>query len=77
MSRLDLHRQKELEPIRYNFCYLKLMSIGLNVEKFSDKRMDIYYKGSCVRFFPYSGWHTGETIKDGRGFKNLLKQLVK
>ena len=30
-----------------------------------------------VKFFPYSGWHTGKSIKDGRGIENLLKQLKK
>jgi hypothetical protein len=33
------------------------------------------YKGATIRFYPFTGWHTGKTIKDGRGLNNLLKQL--
>ena len=28
-----------------------------------------------VRFFPKSEWFAGKSVQDGRGFKNLLKQL--
>lgn len=33
------------------------------------------YKESPVTFYPYSGWASGKTIKDGRGLENLLNQL--
>ena len=33
------------------------------------------HKGHVVRLYPYKGWFTGKTVKDGRGIKNLLKQL--
>jgi hypothetical protein len=33
------------------------------------------YDGHQVKFFPYSGWHTGKSIKDGRGIEKLLAQL--
>ncbi|NJL75313.1 MAG: hypothetical protein HC892_10045 [Saprospiraceae bacterium] len=31
--------------------------------------------GKIIRFFPYSGWHSGSGIKYGRGLQNLLKQI--
>lgn len=37
--------------------------------------IEFEYKGHIVKYFPYSGWATGKTIKDGRGLDNLLKQL--
>ena len=33
------------------------------------------FKGSLVRFFPYTGWFSGKTVKYGRGLMNLLKQI--
>ncbi len=39
------------------------------------KCLQFEYKGSIVRFFPYTGWFSGKTIKDGRGLNNLLKHL--
>ena len=33
------------------------------------------FRGSPVTLYPYSGWFTGRTITDGRGIKNLLKQI--
>lgn len=39
------------------------------------KCLQFEYKGSMVRFYPYKGWFTGITVKDGRGLRNLLKQI--
>lgn len=33
------------------------------------------HKGSTITFWPYSGWHSGKSIKDGRGLIPLLKKL--
>lgn len=37
--------------------------------------IEFEYKGHIVKYFPYSGWATGKTIKDGRGLMNLINQL--
>lgn len=37
--------------------------------------IEFEYKGHSIKYFPYSGWATGKTIKDGRGLNNLIKQL--
>ena len=37
--------------------------------------LEFKYKGNTIKFYPYSGWHSGKGIKDGRGFQNLIKQL--
>lgn len=39
------------------------------------KCLSFEYKGATVKFFPFTGWHTGKTIKDGRGLNRLLKQI--
>lgn len=41
----------------------------------TDKMIEFEYKGHSIKYFPYSGWATGKTIKDGRGLNNLIKQL--
>lgn len=76
MSRLNEERQKELEPQRMEYAAKQLLGIGIqSVFAVTDKCLQFDFKGEKIRFFPYSGWHTGKSIKDGRGLKNLLKQL--
>ena len=75
MARLDIVRQNKLEPIRMNKALIEINKIGLRVIYFSDKRIDFIFNHMKVSFYPYSGWHTGKSIKDGRGLDNLIKQL--
>lgn len=53
---------KEIEALGFKITYQK-------------RKINFWYKGSAVHFYPYSGWATGKTIKDGRGIENLLNQL--
>lgn len=75
MARLDKERQQELEPQRINFAVQKLSEIGIEVTSKDSTKITFDWKGNKITFFPYSGWHTGKGIKDGRGINNLLKQL--
>ena len=74
-SRLNQEREAELQPIRIESCKKKLESLGFVVNQ-DDTKIAFVYKGSPVIFFPYSGWHAGKTINDGRGFGHLLSQLT-
>lgn len=75
-KRLDTERQQEFEPKRMQHAINQLESLGFKVIKIlNNNELWFSFNGSVVRFFPYSGWHTGKTIKDGRGIENLLKQL--
>jgi hypothetical protein len=74
--RLNTERQEKLEPKRLESCKKKLEELGFVVKQNGATELHFFYKGSRIHFYPYSGWHTGKTIKDGRGFQNLLKQLV-
>lgn len=74
MVRLDRERQERLEPKRIESCKQKLESMGFYVEQ-NHTALVFEFKGSKIQFWPYSGWHTGKTIKDGRGFENLINQL--
>ena len=78
MPRLDTERQNELEPIRMQIAMESMESIeamGYEPYKVNESLIEFYYEGAKIMFYPYSGWHSGKTIKDGRGLKNLLRQI--
>lgn len=75
MPRLNIERQKELEPKRMDAAILALDKLGITPILTTSTRIEFEYKGSSVFYYPYSGWHTGKTIKNGRGLQNLLKQI--
>lgn len=66
--------KKELEPERMDYAVYKLDSL-VRIEYISDNEIQFYWKDELVKFFPYTGWHSGKSIKDGRGIHRLLKQL--
>lgn len=75
MARLNTERQNKLEPIRMRIAINEIQRLGLRITNSSDKMIEFEYKGHIVKYFPYSGWATGKTIKDGRGLENLINQL--
>ena len=76
MTRLNTVRQNKLEPIRLQTAINEIQRLGLTILNCTDKMIEFEYKGQPVKYFPYSGWATGKSIQDGRGLKNLIKQLV-
>lgn len=74
-NRLDQEREAKLAPLRMQGCKQKLEELGFQVQSFGGDRLEFQFKGHTIKFWPYSGWHSGKTIKDGRGFKTLLTQL--
>lgn len=73
MGRLR-ERQGELQPGRIEYAKTKLTEKGFEVEQTAPTTLRIIY-GSPVLIYPYTGWFTGKTVKDGRGIHKLLKQL--
>jgi len=53
----------------------QIEKLGYTVTGESKTYISFEFKGHPVKLFPYSGWHTGKTIQDGRGLKNLLDQI--
>lgn len=74
-NRLDQEREKTLQPIRMTHARRALERLGIDITYADHTRFDFIFKGHKVQFWPYSGWHTGKTIKDGRGLQHLLCQL--
>jgi hypothetical protein len=75
MPRLDYERQLELEPQRLSYAKKKIEEKGYIVTEVGSTELQFDYKGKLIRFYPYSGWASGSTIKAGRGLQNLLNQI--
>ncbi len=71
---IDKDKKIELQPGRMEYAIKELSSI-VSLTSITETEIQFYWKGELVRFFPYTGWHSGKTIVDGRGIHNLIKQL--
>ena len=74
-NRLDQERETKLQPLRMKHAVEEIKKLGYEVTVLGNTTIIFYYKKGKVTFYPYSGWHSGRTIKDGRGLGNLLNQL--
>ena len=70
MARLDIERQKELEPQRMEYAIKEIEKLGYEISYKGDNKIIFTYKKFLVRLFPYSGWFSGASVKDGRGIRN-------
>lgn len=68
-------RQQELQPGRVDYARTRLLSLGYPVTEIDATTLQFTFRGCPVTLYPYSGWFTGKTVKDGRGIHNLLKQI--
>jgi hypothetical protein len=75
MARLDKDREQKLQPIRVNEAVKQIQALGHEIVSQSQTEISFLYKNNLIKFFPYSGWASGKGITDGRGIKNLLKQI--
>lgn len=75
-NRLNQDRENKLQPLRMDVAVEELEKRGFKV-RHNETRIDFTFNGHAVLYFPYSGWASGSTIKDGRGLKRLLRQLDK
>lgn len=73
-NRMDQDRESKLQPLRMDKAVSELEKRGFVVNH-NETRIDFTYNGKAVLYFPYSGWASGSSIKDGRGLKKLLRQL--
>ena len=68
-------QEKKIQSNRLPHAKKKLEEMGFVMHYEDRYQLHFKYKGSTVIFWPYTGWHSGKSIKDGRGFQKLLKQL--
>lgn len=74
-NRLDQERERILQPQRIKVAKSEIEKRRLLIIAEDNTKIVFMFKGHPVQFFPYSGWHTGKTIQDGRGLRHLLEQL--
>ncbi len=74
-NRLDKEREARLQPKRVEYAIKKIRECGIETTLSDDTKIQFLFKGEKVTLFPYSGWHSGKSIKDGRGLEKLLEQL--
>lgn len=72
----DVARQERESktPQRKDYAIKELLMVGI-VPQDNGDNLTFTYKGSKITFWPYTGWASGKTIKDGRGILTLVKQL--
>ena len=75
MTRLNIERQNKLEPKRIDVAKNEIQKLGYEIIFENNTEIQFRFKDKTVHYFPYSGWHTGASIIDGRGFKHLLQQI--
>lgn len=75
MPRLNIERQQKLEPIRMAKCLKTLRGLGFDAVEVNPTKIEFFHQGARISFWPYTGWHSGKTINQGRGMKHLLEQL--
>lgn len=75
MGTIRQERKNELEPSRLEFAKETFEKEGIKFVQLPQGKFEIEHKGETVVFWPYTGWHSGKSITDGRGIKNLIKQL--
>lgn len=64
------------EKVRLVYATNRITELGYTCRWIEQsKYLQFEFKGSTVMFFPYTGWFSGKTVKDGRGLNNLLKQI--
>ncbi len=70
-----LANKKKIQKERWEFAISELTDLGIDIYYESISEIRFEHQGQIVIFFPYSGWHTGKSILDGRGLNKLLTQL--
>lgn len=70
--------REDREKIRVVYAFNEITALGYTCRyDKTNKRITFDFKGHTVIFYPYKGWFSGKTVKDGRGLINLLKQIKK
>lgn len=72
--RTDCNREK-LQPHRLGYARNKITNLGYEITGENKTTLRFEFKGSTIMLHPYTGWFSGKNIEDGRGIKNLIKQI--
>lgn len=70
-------KKKRISQDKGEIAILTLAEAGIDVHYHDYSMIKFMHKAREITYFPLKEWATGATIKDGRGFKNLIKQVKK
>jgi len=69
-------QRKLLEPKMIAEALKTFQSLGIEPKLVKKGVMMVFeHKGSDIQFFPYTGWYSGKSVRDGRGINNLVRIL--
>lgn len=77
MSRLNIERQKELEPKRLQYAIDQLAKLKIEVSHKTETSLQFTFRKVTVILYPYSGYFSGKGIQPGRGISELIYKLKK
>ena len=69
-------KRQEIQQDRLEYAKEELDKLSIDIVQETASELQFYHNGYLVKYFPYTGWHTGKSIKDGRGWKKLKEQLT-
>jgi len=76
LRELREEKRQAREPGRWEYALKVLKDRGFKpVEDAASRCISFAYGRGTVKVYPYTGWFTGKGIKDGRGIRNLMKQI--
>lgn len=66
------------EEARMLYAKKEIEALGYTVTEVPEQRaLTFDYKGNTITLYPYKGWFTGKGVKDGRGVRKLLNQIIR
>lgn len=76
LKELREQKRSNKEPSRWKYVLSSLRDKGYEpVEDKENKCIRFSFRGNTITVYPYKGWFSGKSIKDGRGINKLLKQI--
>ncbi len=70
-----IESKNKIQKSRLEYAEMMILELGFDIVSANKTELRFEFNGNTVYFFPFTGWHSGKTIQDGRGLNNLLKQL--
>lgn len=74
-TKLKQKIRDELKPIKVEYAIKKIKALGFKIPFITNSLIRFKYNGENILFYPYSGWHIGKSIKEGKGLNKLLNQI--
>lgn len=75
MENIKESAKNESQKLRVDYAAYCIENAGYDIFEQTNTEIRFIFKNEIVYLFPYTGWHTGKSIKDGRGIKKLLSQI--